>query len=489
VTRFLSALWTLAALSILAVAGCGSSIVPTNSATVSSASAGLPLDPGSCAVQTPPGPADRVPAEAGDPFNTADPGNGRWRLCLQTPNAVSLEGSAVCTWNPDRTAVVEVDGLPLEPEKGVTIEGGARIGEGADVFMQRGTTASGDQLFSIYESPDAQPVRAVGGGRIGIGAFDLTLSPDPETSVPGSPPKLAGLIGWACGVAPLPERGRSTGHVALRLDQPVGLEWQLKAECDWGSVEQGDRLTFVQTDSSDIRLGDRSVAIAIQPDLDDPDETVARLFVDAGDEGAAYSSHGLLISAEQAADGRTGTLRLRHLKVDRSASVRLVDDTTDVSGIVRWECPPPVVPGPRMNGSHPPAKEREIPGTATLTFAPAISAPAAGAIRCTLGRVSRGQVQVTQIHGRLAAGDSTFVVRTFGGSVLVAVIGPDRQPAGEYIGQATGIADNARHRPLFIDVPSLAFEPTDPFYVPLGGSNGPRLVGLRVDYTCDLDAL
>src|SRR5919197_1783511 len=192
--------------SILAVAACGSSVVPSNPPAEPSASAAWgPLDLATCAVRPPPGPADQVPSGAGDSFNTADAGNGRWRLCLQTPTAVSLEGSAICTWNPARTEVIEVDGLPLETERGIALEGGARIGDGADVFLQRVTSNGGDQQFATYESADPQPVRAVSGGRSGIGAFDLKVSQDPETTVAGSPPRLAGLIGWTCGVPPRPE--------------------------------------------------------------------------------------------------------------------------------------------------------------------------------------------------------------------------------------------------------------------------------------------
>ena len=45
-------------------------------------------------------------------MDTSDEGAGRWRLCLDTPTPVSVEGTAWCDWDAARSSVEAVSGLP-----------------------------------------------------------------------------------------------------------------------------------------------------------------------------------------------------------------------------------------------------------------------------------------------------------------------------------------------------------------------------------------
>ena len=45
-------------------------------------------------------------------MDTSNDGPGRWRLCLDDPGPVAVEGTAWCTWDGARSEVIAVSGVP-----------------------------------------------------------------------------------------------------------------------------------------------------------------------------------------------------------------------------------------------------------------------------------------------------------------------------------------------------------------------------------------
>jgi len=187
------------ALLAVILAGCASSIAPTEPPPTSGSGGGVPTDAAlECAVTQPPGPAD-VPSTEGE-MDTSDQGGGRWRLCLTTPAPISVETSAWCRWDADRTQVEDVSGLP------------AVVGTVAyDAFATRRgafeihlTDQAQGGLIANYEAGLANlrlsaPSDLTGG----LLAFEATLVEDPESGPPaGAPPVVSGTLAWECGEPP-----------------------------------------------------------------------------------------------------------------------------------------------------------------------------------------------------------------------------------------------------------------------------------------------
>jgi hypothetical protein len=113
--------------------------------------------------------------------------------------------------------------------------------------------------------------------------------------------------------------------------------------------------------------------------------------------------------------------------------------------------------------------------------------PVDGQITCAIDR-SGSYLRVERVDGTFDVAGGRLELRSDGGWVLLAVIGADGQPAGEYTGQIREISDDASLAALMLRVDDLRFEPTDPRYRPLGGPEASRTLGLRLEYTCDLEA-
>jgi hypothetical protein len=54
------------------------------------------------------------------------------------------------------------------------------------------------------------------------------------------------------------------------------------------------------------------------------------------------------------------------------------------------------------------------------------------------------------------------------------------------LGTVLRYGDDATRADLEMVFDEIAFEPTDPHDVPLGGPDGPRTLRLEIQYTCDL---
>jgi hypothetical protein len=207
---------------------------------------------------------------------------------------------------------------------------------------------------------------------------------------------------------------------------------------------------------------------------------------DSGD----YQSVGNLFSTAQSPDGATGVLRLRHLTVEAESSAKFGPNVNEIGGVVRWSCPPPAVEGP----ANPDAREPEppvfaVPGRAQLSFSPAVVNPIGMAITCTLDQGDPNYVRVATVEGQAAVGGGTMRLRSDSGAVLLALVGGDGLPAGEYMGNAIEIGDEVTVPGLSIRVDDLTWDTEDPRYVRLGGPGAPRAVELRIDYACDISGI
>ena len=438
-----------------------------------------------CRVEQQPGPDDAPPAAAGgDAIDLTDQGAGRLRLCLAGPNPVSVEGTAWCTWTDDRTAVRAVAGHPVDVEGGGKLEGSFDLDRG-EAFVG-GTTASGE--VGTWSSEAIQPaIEASDDGLTGAAGIHVEPWLDPENPPAVRPSDVDGTIAWACGPAPAPRGGRSTGQLTVRLDAPVSVTKVVRASCSWLVGDAGPYMDSLQVDQDLFRVGNNPVSISINPDNEHPDRAMVEVSSTTDTGGALYASNSQLISIAQARDASSGVLRLRHLAIQGNSDERLVPGADELSGVARWSCPPPAVPGETIAGSDPGDPPDEHPGRATVTLDPAVAGPVHGEVTCTYEQGNASYVRLVGLNGSFESIDRRFELRWESGEIVLAVVSLDGMPLGEYVGQVNRIGDDVLRGPLLIEVNDFAFEPTDSIYVPLGGPDAPRSVALSIVITCDVD--
>jgi hypothetical protein len=159
--------------------------------------------PGSdvCAIATAPGPDDEPSRTGGDLMDNSDFGGGRWRYCLEEPMVLSIEHSAWCTWNADRTRVVEVTGLPA---RAGPVRHDVSIDLVRRAFQWSTTDATG--TVATYEPAGTVAIQLLDDdGGAGVGSFQVALMPDPNGELPlpvGFPGRFGGVLRWQCGDPP-----------------------------------------------------------------------------------------------------------------------------------------------------------------------------------------------------------------------------------------------------------------------------------------------
>ena len=187
---------TPAAPTITAVVGAtalaGATATPTTTA-VPEATIG-------CEVSQQPAAGDEPPRDGSDLMDTGDLGGGRWRLCLAGPIVATAEHSAWCVWNPDRSAVTEVQGLPV-PIGGTEYDATLSF-DRADFNL--GLTERATGIVATYTTEGGSAVvNATTDRTSGAQSFDAVLMVDPEAGAPaGFPSRFAGSMRWTCDGAP-----------------------------------------------------------------------------------------------------------------------------------------------------------------------------------------------------------------------------------------------------------------------------------------------
>jgi hypothetical protein len=314
-------------------------------ATANPPGASIGIEPAICALEQQPGPADPVPQAGGDLMDVADLGNGRWRLCLAGPEVLVVEGSAQCTWTDDRSAVIEIVGLPLDDGSGSKVDGGVSL-DPAGVYL--GLTSQAGDILSFDGADRPQQIDAAADGRTGAANFALGSVVDPEHPPAVIPADRTGTLRWRCGKPPGPRPGRATGRVDLSLDDPVAGTWHVAATCSWVTTAAGARMRHVETDPSVIRRDGVMLGIAVEVDSSKPERSEPSLWVDIGSAGDFYGPTDRPTVVRQARNGSSGLLLFRHLAISPGSDVRIADDIRDVSGEVSWICLPPAAAGPEV---------------------------------------------------------------------------------------------------------------------------------------------
>ena len=155
-------------------------------------------DPG-CTVQQQPGPGDAPPAGGGE-TDTTGQGPGRWRICLTVPAPITVEGSAWCTWNADRSAVDEISGLPSTAG---SIDYDAFLPFASQKLEVHLTDRANGGTIANFEPRQPTTIASDAKHTTGTAAFDAALQVDPESAPPaGAPPSVSGTIAWVCGEPP-----------------------------------------------------------------------------------------------------------------------------------------------------------------------------------------------------------------------------------------------------------------------------------------------
>ena len=132
-------------------------------------------------------------------MDVSDLGPGRYRMCLTVPTTVEVEGTAWCKWSDDRTAVIEIDGLPAGAAGGPQIAG--TVGLHPPALQIEATSADGD-ISTFGNEGDQRLVEPGPGATTGVVAFIVSQVVDPEhpPQVPAQP--RTGMIRWSCGEPP-----------------------------------------------------------------------------------------------------------------------------------------------------------------------------------------------------------------------------------------------------------------------------------------------
>jgi len=164
--------------------------VPAPTASEASVPAG-----DTCVIEQPPGPEDAPPADG--EIDTTGQGGGRFALCLVGPPGMRVEGTAWCTWTPDRLAVEEVSGLPTPASRNTTVEGYIDLRTSA---IQLSLTDPQGTITTYAQASVPGAIRDDGSD--GLAAFDAPLDPGAETPPAGTPPRQTGILRWQCAAPP-----------------------------------------------------------------------------------------------------------------------------------------------------------------------------------------------------------------------------------------------------------------------------------------------
>lgn len=166
--------------------------------------------PDACPLEQLPGPAD-VPPYGSSEMDFSDLGPGRWRFCT---DGVVVEASAWCEWDPQRTQILEISGLP-ERDARLTYDAWIRFEEGIHPIRSIGWRIGahvevgvtyldrGGSLASYVGPPDIHASTVDAGGLGGVLAFSVALQADPESGpMADVPVGYDGVIRWRCGDPP-----------------------------------------------------------------------------------------------------------------------------------------------------------------------------------------------------------------------------------------------------------------------------------------------
>ena len=176
----------------LIVAGCGTTASPTASPDPTDA----PVVDASCTIAQAPGPDD-APTTGGE-MDTSNEGAGRWRLCIDTPSPVSVEGTAWCTWNAARTGVDAVSGLPTTADG---LEYDAAIdfpGSGFEIHTTDGSGA----IANYGPRFDLPSLDTDAAHHEGSTEFEASLQLGEDVAPMEAPAVLEGRLRWVCGEPP-----------------------------------------------------------------------------------------------------------------------------------------------------------------------------------------------------------------------------------------------------------------------------------------------
>ena len=195
----------VAALALMLLTGaCNATGGPTASGITEPAQSAAPSVAGvpaaGCTIQQPPGQADAPPPVGGE-TDTTGQGAGRWRICVSSPVPSTVEGTAWCLWNADRTAVQEVSGMPASAG---SLDYDSWLSFAPSKLEVHLTDQAHDGVIANYEPRQQVALATDSTHTKGTAAFDVALVVDPESGPPaGAPPTVGGTIVWLCGDPPL----------------------------------------------------------------------------------------------------------------------------------------------------------------------------------------------------------------------------------------------------------------------------------------------
>jgi hypothetical protein len=175
------------------VTACGPAVTSGSGAATSPEPAADLL----CVIQENPGPDDAPPPDG--EIDTSNEGAGRWRLCLDTPTPVSVEGTAWCRWNAARSSVDAVSGLPTAAG-GIDYDASIDFpGSGFEVHL----TDRGSGAIANYGPRfDLPAMDTDAAHRAGLAPVDVAILTGGDVAPIGAAAVLGGRLRWSCGDPP-----------------------------------------------------------------------------------------------------------------------------------------------------------------------------------------------------------------------------------------------------------------------------------------------
>jgi hypothetical protein len=174
-------------------AACGSAAT-TGSGGATSPQPAADLE---CTIRQEPGPGDAP--QSGGEMGTSDEGAGRWRLCLDTPTPLSIEGTAWCRWDAARSSVDAVSGLPT-PAGNIDYDAYIDFpGSGFEVHL---TDRGSGTIANYGPRLDLPEIETDAAHRTGLAPIDVAILTGDDVAPAGAPAGLAGRLRWVCGDPP-----------------------------------------------------------------------------------------------------------------------------------------------------------------------------------------------------------------------------------------------------------------------------------------------
>lgn len=442
------------------------------------------LDEAACPIPDPGAVVQLVESTGGsDP----DASGGRLAMCDRLGQPLDAASVLTCVWSADRSHVRIVSGTAgVDPAIAAYFEIQFAAQQPPQLTVLRSGVA--------FRSADPQRVggNAPNSSRGVLGFRDVPALVGPTGSP--NPDSTEGIVRWACDMPPAPIPGEAAGTVRLTLDGFAAAQLVAEATCRWVG-QDGEAILFsMDTYTTALRVSGIEAGVSIHRNALGAHELpeVDFSLTDPADGSGRQVTGSWLFPLALSPDQGAGTLRFRGFTTD----VGRKPDLPDIkSGVVSWRCDPPLVAAPpEPEGYEPHEKPPTRLGTGTIRLGNPLDDDLPATVTCTIRNPDPANPdagittpQIDAIRMEATYQGERLILLSEGGSMVLERLGNGGSLLGEYVAvdpPGTWGWQDADAGPHRVGMGRLAFEPTDPRYVPLGGPGGPEKFELAVTVHC-----